>query len=225
MAATLRNDSLIEHDDLVRPDDGGKPVGDDKRRAVTRDPLQRILDFLLSVTVQSGSRRAQQEYWGRLEDRARNRDTLLFAAGQLQAALPDLGLVALRRHADELIDLREPSRLLDLGVARVPTSITDVVANGVVEQNRVLRNHANGGAQRGLCDLADILPIDQDAAAAYLEKPKQQARDGRFAGAGRADDRHGVTCRNFESQALEDLPFRLVRERDIFKTDGTVSHF
>ena len=116
--------------------------------------------WLSSAEVASSSSRIG----GAFEDRAGDRDALLLAAGELQPALADLGLVAVRRHADEVVDLRQPRRLLDLGVARVPAAVADVVADGVVEQHGVLRHHADRGAQRRLRDVADVLAVDQDAA-------------------------------------------------------------
>ena len=100
--------------------------------------------WLSSAEVASSSSRIG----GAFEDGAGDGDALLLAAGELQAALADLGLVAVRRQPDEAVDLREPRRLLDLGVGRVPAAVADVVADGVVEQHGVLRHHADGGAQR-----------------------------------------------------------------------------
>ena len=162
--AALDDDAVVEHDDLVGADDGGEPVRDDQRGAVVRDLFERVLDFALGVAVERGGRLVEQQDRRRLQDGAGDGDALLLAAGKLQAALADLGLVAVRRHADEIVDLGEPRRLLDLGIGRLPAAVADVVADGVVEQHGVLRNHADGGAQRLLRHVADVLAVDQDAA-------------------------------------------------------------
>jgi len=74
----------------------------------------------------------------------------------------DLGLVAVRRHLmKSSICASRP--LLDLGVGRLPAAERMFVADGVVEQHGVLRNHADGGAERRLRHVADILAVDQDA--------------------------------------------------------------
>ena len=98
MGAALGDLALIEHDDLVGGDDGREPVRDDERGAVARHPLQRVLDFVLGVAVERRGRLVQHQDRRRLQHRARDRDALLLAAGQFQAALADLGLIALRRH-------------------------------------------------------------------------------------------------------------------------------
>ena len=97
--AALDDRPLSEHEDLVGADDGGEPVRDHQRGAVLRHAVERVLDVLLGVAVERGGRLVEQQDRRRFEDRARDGDALLLAAGKLQAALADLGLVALRRAA------------------------------------------------------------------------------------------------------------------------------
>ena len=174
----------------------------------------------LGVAVERRGRLVEQQDRRRLEDGAGDGDALLLAARELEAALAHLGVVALGREPDEIVDLREPRRLLDLGVARLPAAVADVVADGVVEQHGVLRHHADRRAQRFLRDVADVLAVDGDAPAADLVEAEQQARDGRLAGAGGSDDRHRMPGGNLEADALEDFPLRIVGKRDILEAYG-----
>ena len=50
---------------------------------------------------------------------------------------------------------------LDLLARRAGAAVADVVEDRIVEQHRVLRHHADRGAQRGLRDVADVLSVDQ----------------------------------------------------------------
>src|SRR5262249_22080985 len=109
----------------------------------------------------------------RLQYRARNRHALLLAAGELQAAFADFRLIALGRHADEAVDLRQPRRILDIGVTGSPAAIADVVADRVIEQHGVLRDHADRFAQRLLGHAADVLAVDRDAAARQVIEAEQ----------------------------------------------------
>ena len=97
MGAALDDLALVEHDDLVGADDGREPVRDHQRGAAARDALERVLDFLLGVAVERRGRLVEHQDRRRFQDRARDGDALLLAAGQFQAALADFGLVALRR--------------------------------------------------------------------------------------------------------------------------------
>ena len=59
-----------------------------------------------------------------------------------------------------------------------------VVGNACIEENRVLRNNSNCFAQACLCDVTDILAVDQDPTLAFLEVVEaiEQTQDRRFAG-------------------------------------------
>ena len=220
MRAALDDHAVIEHENLVGADDGRKPVRDDERGAVARHAVELILDVPFGMAVERRGRFIEQQDRRRFEDGAGDGDALLFAAGKFQAALADLGLVALRRKADEAVDLRLARRFLDFGVARVPAAVADVVADRIVEQHGVLRHHADRGAQRGLRHVANVLAVDQDAAAGDVVEAEQQPRNRRLAGAGRPDDGDGVPGGDVEAQALEDRPLRFIGKRDILEADG-----
>ena len=61
----------------------------------SRHPLERVLDLPLGVAVERRGRLVEQQDRRRLQDRAGDGDALLLAARELQAALADLGVVAL----------------------------------------------------------------------------------------------------------------------------------
>ena len=147
VSATLHDLAPIQHDDLVGADDGGKPMRDDQCGAIFRDPFERILNLLLGMAVECRGGLVEQEDRRTFQDGSRNGHALLLAARKLQAALANFGLVAPGRHADEIIDLGQLRRFLHFGIARLPAAVADVVADGVVEQYRVLRNHADRLAQ------------------------------------------------------------------------------
>ena len=199
MRAALDDHAVVEHENLVGVDDGRQPMRDDQRGAIARHAVELVLDVPLGVAVERRGRLVEQQDRRALQNGAGNGDALLLAARQFQAALADFGLVALGRAPDEAVDLRLARRLLDLGVARIPAAVADVVADGVVEQHGILRHHADGGAQRSLRHIADVLAVDQDAAAADVVEAKQQPRDRRLAGAGRADNGDGVPPRHRSS--------------------------
>src|SRR6516164_6358003 len=165
MGSALGDAAGVEHDDLVGADNGRKPMSNHQRCAVFRDPLQRLLDLVLGVAVERARRLVQHQNRRRLQHRTRNRDPLLLAARQFQATLADLGLVALWRHADEAIDLREPRSALDLGIGRTPAAVANVVADGIVEQHGILRHHADRRSQRLLRHAPDVLAVDRDGPA------------------------------------------------------------
>ena len=120
--------------------------------------------WLSSAEVASSSKRIGGDF----QNGAGDGDALLLAAGEFEAAFAHFGVVAFRRLPDEAVDLRLPRGLLDLGVARVPAAVADIVADGVVEQHGVLRHHSDRRAERALRDIADVLAVDQDASAGHF---------------------------------------------------------
>jgi hypothetical protein len=69
------------------------------------------------------------------------------------------------------------------------TAIGDIVTDAVVEQNCVLRDDADRGAQTGLRYVAYILTVDDDPPAGCVVKAVEQPGDGRFASTRWTNDR------------------------------------
>src|SRR6185437_674463 len=120
---------------------------------------------------------------------------------------------------NEPIDLRKPRRRFDICIAGIPAAIPNVVPNGIVEQHGVLRNHADGLAQRLLRYPADVLPVDHDSPAGQIIEAEQQSRNRRFSSAGWADHSDRAASWHLEADSLEDRPVWFVGESDIFETD------
>ena len=87
VAPAFRNAAVAQDNDLVRIDDGAEAVGNDQGRAVARQFLEVGLDLALGLGIERGGRLVEQQDRRRFEDGARDRDALLLAAGELQAAL------------------------------------------------------------------------------------------------------------------------------------------
>ncbi|KAG1246977.1 hypothetical protein G6F65_020402 [Rhizopus arrhizus] len=165
MAAAFDDAAVGQHDDLVRVRHGGQAVGDDQRAAALADFPQVRLDFAFGVGVQRAGGLVEQEDGRVLQDRARNGHALLFPARQLQAPFAHHGLVAVGHGHDQVMDVRQPCGSLDVGVGGAGPAVADVVVDGVVEQHRVLRHHADRRPQAGLGDIAHVLAVDDDRAA------------------------------------------------------------
>ena len=91
--------AMVEHHDLVGQGDRREPVGDHERRA-TRHRLGKCqLDALLGGGVHRGGGVVEHQHARVRQQRPRDRQSLALATGQGQAALADLGLIALRQAA------------------------------------------------------------------------------------------------------------------------------
>ena len=108
-------------------------------------------------------------------------------------------------------------RFFDFSLICAFAAIADIVANAVVEQHGVLRNNADGTAQAGLRDIAQILVVDRNPAAGHVVKTVQQPRDGRLARARRTNHRKRVAGLDVETDAFQNLPFGVISEMHIVK--------
>jgi len=55
MITLLTYPAMVEHDDAIGIDNGGKPVGDHQRRLVIRDPSQGTENIFFGLAVETGS--------------------------------------------------------------------------------------------------------------------------------------------------------------------------
>src|SRR5207237_7211376 len=165
------------------------PVGDRNRRASLREAVERLLDEPLRLGVERARRLVEDEDRRVAQDRPRDRDPLLLAAGEAVAALADDGVVALGQRRDHLVDPGGPGRSLDLLVARVGLREAEVLANALVEEIRLLRDDADEVAQRREAQVADVDAVDRDAAARNVVQPGSEIAEGRLAGPGLAHER------------------------------------
>src|ERR1051325_11077982 len=93
--AALDDLAGFEHENLIGAADGREPMRDDERRAARPQPAQAVLNHLLALAVEAGGGFIQNEDARVGEDRARDRDALPLAAGQLDAALAPHRVVTL----------------------------------------------------------------------------------------------------------------------------------
>ncbi len=236
VASGFRHHAVFQHEYPVGIDDGREAVGNGYHRAPLPHGLQRELDVALRLAVERRGGLVEQQDRRILQKRARNADPLLFAARKLQPALAHGGLVAFRQRDDEVVDLRRLRRFHDLGKGRVGLAVGDVVADRVVEQNGVLRHHANRSVQARLRHRAQVLPVDPNRPAVHIVEAKQQPPDGRLARPGRPHQRHRLPRSRVKRQPLQDRPRGIVAEGDILEHDpptadlqvrraGRVRHF
>ena len=214
----------FEHEDLVGVDHGRKAVRDDQRRAVPRDFGEARLDLALGLRVERRGRLVEDQDLRGLQNDPRDRDALLLAAREFEAALADDRVVSVRQRRDKVVNARVAGGLLDLGAAGAGPSVGDVVEDRVVEQHRILRHDPDRAAQTVLRDIPDVLAVDLDRAGLRIVEAEQQPRDRRFAGAARPDDREFRPRRHREIDIAQDGAARIVAEIDMAEANRAVRH-
>ena len=94
VAALLDDAAVVEHDQPVHLRDGGEPVRDGDHGLAGHQRVEARLDRGFDFAVERRGRLVEHQDRRVLEDDARDGDALALAAGQLDAALADMGVVA-----------------------------------------------------------------------------------------------------------------------------------
>ncbi len=195
-------------------------MGDDQRGAAAVVLAQPVVDLRLHPGVDGGRGVVQDEH-GRVADQGAGQgDALALAAGEGESLFADDGVVPLREPFDELVGAGDASGCPDLfaGGARYP--VGDVGAHRVGEQQALLEDVADPGAQGGEGESADVVAAHPYRAGRYVVEAGQQGRGGGLPGAGRADQGEGLTGPDVQGEAVEERCGFSVPEGDVVPADG-----
>src|SRR5205085_8173448 len=129
-------------------------------------------------------------------------------ARQLDAALADMRVeraapVPVLEALDEFEGMRAPRRVDDRLLGGIRMAIPNVAADRAVQQRGVLRHHADLRPQAFLGQPGDVLAVDQDATALRPVEAEQQMHEGRFSGAGAADQADPLARRDVELETAQ----------------------
>ena len=188
----------VQYHDPVGQVQRGPAVRDDQRGPAAHDLVQRIVDLGLQARVDGRGRVVEDEQAGVGDQRPGQRHPLPLAAGQGKSLLAHHRVVAQRQPLDELVRLGGPGRRQDLLVGRVRPAVGDVGPHRVGEQEALLHDQPDRGAQGVTGHVGDVVPADPDRAGLRVVEPRQQQGEGGLAGSGRSD--HGDRLARFDSQ-------------------------
>ena len=136
-----------------------------------RDAEQVGIDQRLALRVERAGRLVEDQDARIGDQRARDREPLALAAGEVGRAFLDEGLVAIRHAFDELLGAREsggPHRVLE---REARPAGDEVVADRAAEQEVVLQDDAEALPQVPEVDLPQIRAVDLEEAAVVPVDP------------------------------------------------------
>ena len=192
---------------------------DDKAGFSFAKDVQALLDLLFRDTVKGGGRFVQDQNGRILEEDPRDGDSLFLAAGEDDAALADVGLVAVGHLQDVLVDPGPDGSFHNFAVRRIGAAVADVFHDGVCEQEDVLLNDTDAAAKARLGQIADVVSVDRYTPACDVVEAGDQVAHGSLAAAGTADKRNGLAGRDMQIHVVEDLCSVIIGERDVLKAD------
>ncbi len=129
---------------------------DDQRGALLGHRAQGGLDRRLHPGVHRGRRVVENQQPRVHQQRTGQRDSLPLPAGQGQPLLADHGVEPVRQGVDERLRVCGSGGLAHLGVGGFRPAVGDVGTYGVRQQEAVLEDDGEPGAQRGGREVADI---------------------------------------------------------------------
>ncbi len=108
------NRAFVEDDHQVGFANGGEAVSDDEARSAAGEPFHGHLDQPLTLVVEMASGLIEDQDGGIAHNCTCDADALALAAGQPEAALTHLCLIAEIAALDEIVGLGHAGRLLDI---------------------------------------------------------------------------------------------------------------
>src|SRR3569832_2423044 len=147
MRAALDDAAVVHYEYLIGIDDGGEAMGDDERGVIGRDIAKLGQYRLLRFRIQRRGRLVEDQDARIFEYHPRDRHALLLAARELEAALTDLRLVALRQRFNKVVDVGHLRGEKHNHKQNNQQNKTKKKKKQNKKQDRVLRHDADGGAQ------------------------------------------------------------------------------
>lgn len=193
-----------EDGDLVGVAGGGDAVGDEDGGPALHDGAKAVEDALFGVGVDAGEGVVEDEDARVADDGAGDGGALLLAAGEGDAALADHGVEALGELEDLGGDVGDGGGFLDLFSSCLGDTEGDVLADGLGEEEGLLRDVAYVFAQGVEGEAADGFSVDEDGTGSGIVKAGDEANEGGFARAGRAYDGEAGAGGDAEVDVFED---------------------
>ena len=129
MGALLHELSVAQHQDPVRPSDGGETVGDHDGGAPLEQAGERALDLALGVAVDVGGRLVEHQD-RRIRDQGPGEaQKLALPEREVRSALIEHRIVALGEAPDEVVGPDRARRRLHLRARGVRLVVADVVVD------------------------------------------------------------------------------------------------
>ena len=206
----------LEH--AVRGAGQPRRVRDQDRRATAHQRLQPVEHRGFAGGVEAAGRLVEDEDRRVAQQRAGDADALALAARQREPLRAEVGVVAQRQRADELVRRRRARGRHDVR-ARGVGGVGDVVVHRAAEQHRVLEHDRDLLAQPRERAVARVAPVDQHAPGGRVEEARDQRAERRLPGSRRAHQREPLARPDAQRDAAQHRPLGAVAERHVLERD------
>ena len=139
--------TFMKHADFIGMADGRETVGNGDGRTILHQFFKRILYHAFAFGIEGGSRFVQDKDWWILQDSTGNADALALSTGEFSSAVANHGVVALLTGHDKVMGVGYLGSFDDLLHSGIFHTESDVVVEGVIEQDGFLVDVAHDAAQ------------------------------------------------------------------------------
>ena len=226
MGAGFQNPSAVHNDNHIRVLDGGNPLGDNQLGGAGDFLPEGLADHGIGVGVHGGGGVVQNQDFRLFQQGPGDAQPLLLAAGDIGAALLDVGIVALREALDEFVGAGQAAGMNQLLIGGLGVAPAQIFLDGAGEQGVLLEHHGHVVPQNLQVIVPDIHAAHLQRAPGDIVQPGNQLHQGGLGGAGGAQNAHGGPGGNVEIHMLQGVQLGLlgVAEGHILKIDGAVLH-
>ena len=212
---------FVEHHNPVGAFNRGQTVRHHQQGAPLGQTLNSQLHRAFRFRVQRRGGFIQQQHFGIAQNGPRNRNALLLAPRQHDAAFPQIAGIALRQGGDKIMRCGRARGVFNLGWRRIGPAKADILHGRGRKDHRVLRHHCHGTAKIGARHVAQINAVQQDSTLLWIIKPHQQLQYRRFTRPRRPNQRHRLACRHGQRNAVQGRGFgpRRIAKADIAQGD------
>src|SRR2546428_713400 len=198
-------------------------MADDDHGAALLETLQRLHNHCLGVRVDGARGLVQNEDRTVLQEGAGDGNALALAARELDPALTDLSIIALRKSDDELVGVRGPGGRDQFVPGGLRLRVADVFGDAGREEHRVLRHDCELTPEILQPEIAEVHAVEPDLSRRRVVEPREQVDQRALAGPGRAGDPQARAESDVEGDVMQDRTIIAVGERDVVEGDGTAS--
>mmetsp|Transcript_139900 Transcript_139900/g.363649 ORF Transcript_139900/g.363649 Transcript_139900/m.363649 type:complete len:347 (-) Transcript_139900:1137-2177(-) len=228
VGSLLDHATFVEHQDLSGVFHCGKPMRDDEGCGLVRahQLIQRLLHVVLVLRVQSTCGLVQEQHLRFPDDCSSNCNSLLLPSRDASRLLAWVRVVFTLQPTDKLVCFGQLGSPFDVALILVAGgTVSNVILNRPVEENRLLLHDTNLRAQPPETELFEVCVIQENHATCGVVKPQQQPADRALAStafANKGDDVAGICMKVQLSQNWLIQPL-LVGEANLLKLDLTIT--
>ena len=215
--------AIVQNDDHIGALHRADALGDDEFGHIGQF-RQGVADAGLGRGIHGAGGIVKDKNFGMFEQRAGDAKALFLPAGNIDAALAQVGIQPVGHTAQKFLGVGRPAGRPQFFVGGVGAAPLQIIADGAGEQQVFLQHDAHGVPQGRQVIVPHIAPADPDGALGGVVQAGDQLDQRCLGRAGAADDAHGGPCRDMQRDIGQGvfLGLGVIFEADVVEVHGAV---